>query len=83
MLGTVELFDHVLSVPGENRVGFSNTSDLPQCLSSQTLSDLSKRFVQAPTAVTVKDVSSSNCDSQGQVFIPQQQFLILRAGHVG
>lgn len=64
MLGTVELSDNELLVPAENRVGFSNTGNFPQRFSSQTLSDLGKRDSFRIRAVAVKEVSSSNCDSQ-------------------
>jgi hypothetical protein len=43
MPGAIELLRDQLPVPGQDRVGFRDTYDFPQCLPPYTLSDLSQR----------------------------------------
>ena len=40
LLGAVELLGNQFAVPGENRVGFDNRSNLFECLFSELLADL-------------------------------------------
>jgi hypothetical protein len=84
MLRAIELLSDQLPVPSQDRIGFGYTSDFPQGLPPDTLSDLGQgdalRIGQPQSG---RKSGSEDPVFRRQILILQEQFLIHRTGHIG